>query len=203
MAEARLGMLRMQLDPHFLFNSLNGVSGLVRRGDEAGAVDMLARLGELLRLSLEQRDAHQVSLAREIECLQLYLAIERARFGERLVVEWAIDPALGDVLVPAFILQPLAENAVRHGIAKTPGTGRLRISAQSIAGMVSLELADSGPGLGASRNGRSGIGLANTRARLEQLYGDAAALRLENGPKCGAIVTVTLPLERAGSKAAA
>jgi two-component system LytT family sensor kinase len=203
MAEARLGMLRMQLNPHFLFNSLNGVSGLVRRGDEAGAIDMLARLGELLRLSLEQRDAHQVTLAREVECLQLYLAIEHARFGERLAVEWAIDPALGDVLVPAFILQPLAENAVRHGIAKTPGPGTLRISAREDAGTLTLEIADTGPGLGMTRNGRSGIGLANTRARLEQLYRDAATLRLENGPRRGAIATVTLPLERQATMAAA
>lgn len=203
MAEARLGMLRMQLDPHFLFNSLNGVSGLVRRGDETGAIEMLARLGELLRVSLEQRDAHQVTLAREVECLQLYLAIERARLGERLKVEWAIDPALDDVLVPAFILQPLAENAVRHGIAQTPGAGTLRIAAGATDGMVTLELADTGPGLGTSRNGRSGIGLANTRARLEQLYGDAAALRLENGPRRGAVATVTLPLERQGTMVAA
>ncbi|HEU4829214.1 MAG TPA: histidine kinase [Gemmatimonadales bacterium] len=203
MAEARLGMLRMQLDPHFLFNSLNGVSGLVRKGDEAGAVEMLARLGELLRLSLEQRDAHQVTLAREVECLELYLAIERARFGERLLVEWAIDPSLRDALVPAFILQPLAENAVRHGIARTPGAGSVRISARVDEGMLALEVADSGPGLGASRNGHSGIGLANTRARLGHLYGDSAGLRLENGPKHGTIATVTLPLERQARRTAA
>ena len=203
MAEARLGMLRMQLDPHFLFNSLNGVSGLVRKGDEAGAVEMLARLGDLLRLSLEQRDAHQVTLAREIECLELYLSIERARFGERLAVEWAIDPSLTDALVPAFVLQPLAENAVRHGIARMTGPGTLRISARAEGNALLLEVADTGPGLAAGRSGRSGIGLANTRARLEQLYGSGAGLRLENGPRRGAVVTVTLPLERHAGRAAA
>jgi signal transduction histidine kinase len=203
MAEARLGMLRMQLDPHFLFNSLNGVSGLVRKGDEAGAVEMLARLGELLRLSLEQRDAHQVTLAREIECLELYLSIERARFGERLLVEWEIGQSLTDALVPAFVLQPLAENAVRHGIAMVPGAGTLRISARAEGSTLLLEVADTGPGLGSRQSGRSGIGLANTRARLEQLYGSSAGLRLENGPRRGTVVTVTLPLERQAGKAAA
>lgn len=203
MAEARLGMLRMQLDPHFLFNALNGVSGLVRKGDEAGAVEMLARLGELLRLSLEQRDAHQVTLARELEALELYLAIERARFGERMRVEFTVDPTLLDALVPAFILQPLAENGVRHGIARATGPGTLRFSAHADGEALVLEVADTGPGLGARASGPGGIGLANTRARLEQLYGSSAGLRLENGPRQGTIATVTLPLERRAGRVAA
>lgn len=200
MAEARLGMLRMQLDPHFLFNSLNGIAGLVRLGDDKAAIEMLARLGALLRLSLEQRDAHQVTVAREVESLELYLSIERARFGERLRVEWNIEAAAAEALVPAFILQPLAENAVRHGIARVPGPGTLTIGARIAEGSLSLEVADTGPGLGTSPNGRHGIGLANTRARLTQLYGDDAALRLENGVRGGTLVTVTLPVERARSE---
>lgn len=205
MAETRLGMLRMQLDPHFLFNSLNGVSGLVRRGEAAAAIEMIARLGDLLRLSLEQRDAHEVTLAREIECLELYLAVERARLGDRLRVEWDVEPGALGAPVPAFILQPLAENAVRHGIAKLPGGGRVRISARRSGRALQLVVADSGPGLrGRDGEGPGGIGLANARARLAQLHGDAAGLRIGNGLGGGAIVTVTLPLGRdAGAVSAA
>ena len=193
MVEARLSTLRMELNPHFLFNALNGISGLVRRGDGSVAVETIARLGDLLRAALEPKQAHEVLLERELDFLELYLAIERARFPDRLRVEIDVAPeALGE-LVPAFILQPVVENAVRHGIAPFTAPGTIRITAAVRDATLVLEVSDTGPGFGAGlRNG--GIGLKNSRERLAQLYGEAGGLRTENPPGGGAVVTVTIPL---------
>ncbi len=193
MHEARLNALRMELNPHFLFNALNAISGLVRRKDETKAVDMLARLGDLLRLTLEREVGHEVSLGRELQLLDLYLDIERTRFSDRLRVIVDIEPAARDALVPSFVLQPLVENAVRHGIAKSADHGSIRIAARVANHHLDIEIADTGPGIAAGAPPGEGVGLRNTRARLAQLYGSSAALRLDPGPAGGTIARLSLP----------
>jgi sensor histidine kinase YesM len=194
MTEARLNALRMELHPHFLFNTLNAISGLVRRREIDAAVRMLARLGELLRVTLERGSVQQVPLERELSFLRLYLEIERIRFHDRLEVDFEVDPDALDALVPTLILQPLVENAVRHGVARLTGPGRVGVHAARQDGKLVLQVADTGAGFPAGNGGtRLGVGLSNTRARLEQLYGADAALTLGNAPAGGALVTVTLP----------
>jgi two-component system, LytTR family, sensor kinase len=193
MHEARLSALRMELNPHFLFNALNSVAGLVRRGEGSRAIEVLSRLGGLLRLTLEREDGHEVPLGRELELLDLYLGIERVRFLDRLSVEVDVDPAARDALVPAFVLQPLVENAVRHGIARVPEPGRITIGARLVGPELAIEITDTGPGIASAPRAREGLGLRNTRARLQQLYGSAAALRLEPRPSGGTIATLSLP----------
>lgn len=194
MTEARLSALRMELNPHFLFNSLNAISGLVRRGDDPAAVEMLARLGDLLRLTLERHAAHEIPLGEELEFLQLYLGIERVRFPDRLTVHMDVEPATRAELVPTFILQPLVENAIRHGVAPLPARGAVRVSARVIGESLVLEVADTGAGFGSPQSGPGhGVGLANTRARLAQLHGPRAKLELRNPPGGGGLVVVTLP----------
>jgi sensor histidine kinase YesM len=193
MHEARLSALRMELNPHFLFNALNSVAGLVRRGDGPRAIEVLSRLGGLLRLTLERQEGHEVPLGRELELLDLYLGIERVRFLDRLSVEVEVDPAARDALVPAFVLQPLVENAVRHGIARVPEPGRITIGARLVGPDLAIEITDTGPGIATGPRPGEGLGLRNTRARLEQLYGSAAALRLERRPSGGTIATLSLP----------
>jgi sensor histidine kinase YesM len=193
MGEARLQALRMELNPHFLFNALNAVAGLIRRHEESRAVEMLSRLGTLLRLTLERDLGHQVPLRRELELLDLYLEIERTRFADRLEVEVRAGPETHDVLIPAFLLQPLVENAVRHGIARVPARGRITIAARLAGTELAIEITDTGPGIAATTPIPTGIGLRNTRARLAQLYGCAAALRLAPGAAGGTVVTLTVP----------
>jgi hypothetical protein len=195
MHEARLQALRMELNPHFLFNALNSVSGLVRRGENEDAVGVLARLGDLLRLTLDRPSV--APLAQELDFLRQYLAIERIRFGDRLTVVEEVDPAVLDVPVPALILQPLVENAVRHGIARIPGPGRIVLRAERVTNGLLLSVRDTGAGFPAGGTSREGIGLSNTRARLAQLYGDRAELRVSGGNGGGAEVTVTLPMSTA------
>jgi two-component system, LytTR family, sensor kinase len=212
--EARLDALRMELNPHFLFNTLNTIAALVERGQQWPAVTMLARLGDLLRTTLEKGSDPEVPLERELEFLEIYLEIVATRFSDRLSVETAVAPEARGVLVPTLILQPLVENAVRHGIARRPGRGRIRIGAREVVGGLELTVVDyaengaayaAGHGAEAGQeqppeNGarpstlRAGIGLDNTRRRLAQLYGGAARLRLEPLPGGGGtIVTVFLP----------
>lgn len=197
MTEAQLEALRMQLQPHFLFNTLNAIAGLVRRHENAGAIRMLARLGDLLRLTLERDSPQRIPLLEELEFLDHYLEIERSRFADRLTVEVAVPDALGDALVPTLLLQPLVENAVRHGVARTPGPGHVVIRAERRGATLELEVEDSGPGFpGDSLTpSREGVGLANTRARLQQLYGARAELEACNLPQGGARVAVRLPYE--------
>jgi two-component system, LytTR family, sensor kinase len=217
MAEARLHALRAELNPHFLFNALNAASGLVRRGEGTAAVEMLARLGELLRLTLERggahggaggRAAHEVPLGEELAVLRLYLDIERVRFSDRLAVTLDVPADAEAVPVPVFVLQPLVENAIRHGVAPMPGPGRVRVSARLEAGphggRLRLEVADSGPGFASRAVARGhGIGLANTRARLAALHGDAATLSTGQAPEGGALVVLELPARGAGAAVSA
>jgi len=191
---AQLQALKMQLQPHFLFNTLNAITVLVRQQKSKDAEQMLGHLSDLLRGVLEDVDAQEVSLRRELEYLQLYLAIERVRFPDRLRVEIATDPAAQEASVPQLILQPIVENAIRHGIGRSSSAGRIIISASKVNDTMELRVQDDGPGLaaGESSNDR-GIGLANTRSRLQQLYGERASLEIENSGHGGVVVTMAIP----------
>jgi two-component system LytT family sensor kinase len=198
LAEAHLRALKMQLQPHFLFNTLNTIMVLVRQQKGRDAEEMLARLSDLLRCVLDDVQAQEVPLSRELEYLQLYLSIEQVRFQDRLRVEVAADPEVLDAVLPHMALQPIVENAIRHGIGRSSTAGSISITACRVNDSVEIRIQDDGPGL-ASANGSKagGIGLANTRARLHEMYGDAASLKVENG-ECGGVVAImTLPFRAA------
>jgi signal transduction histidine kinase len=197
LAEARLAALKAQLHPHFLFNAFNSVSALLGR-DPAAAREMLARLESLLTLTLERAEAQEVPLAEELRVVEVYAGIEGVRFSDRLSVNVDVDRRLHGVLVPHLLLQPLVENAVKHGIAVRPGPGTIGVSARADGGRIVLSVTDDGPGASPDRASRGeGIGLANTRARLAQLYGSGASLAVESAEGRGTRVTVTLPLRHA------
>ena len=197
LVKAQLSALKMQLQPHFLFNTLNAIMVLVRQQRGRQAEEMLARLSDLLRCVLEDVEAQQITLRRELEYLRLYLSIEQVRFQDRLQIEISADDGVLDAAVPHMALQPIVENAVRHGIGQLAGAGTIRISATCTVQTLMIEVTDDGPGLGTANlaEGR-GIGLANTRARLHQLYGDRASLTVENGER-GVVVTMTMPYRAA------
>jgi two-component system LytT family sensor kinase len=202
LAESRLESLRMQLHPHFLFNTLHAISTLMHRDVEA-ADRMLARLSELLRLALDSAGAHEVRLQQELEFLDGYLEIQQARFGGRLAVAMDIDSAALDVRVPNLILQPLVENAIRHGIAPRASGGALEISARRTDGRLRLAVRDDGPGLPAGGERlRLGVGLSNTRARLRAHFGEDHAFELANDPRGGLRVTLSIPAREADAAAA-
>jgi hypothetical protein len=195
-AAARLAALKMQLHPHFLFNTLNSILPLVFRDREAAARTVV-RLGDLLRLSLQNESSDLIPLRREIEVLQVYLEILQTRFQDRLTVRLDIAPGLGDVLVPNLILQPLVENAVKHGIAAKPGAGRIEIQAwREGESRLGLRVGDDGPGPseGGRRGGGEGVGLRNTRDRLELLYAADHSFLFQGAPGRGCEVTLTFPL---------
>ncbi len=174
LAQARLNLLTMQLHPHFLFNTLNSISELMYE-DVAAAERMVARLSELLRLSLDRRDVVLVPLSKELEYLGVYLDIERIRFQDRMTVEFQISEEARPCLVPSLILQPLVENAVRHGISRLRGPGRILIRASRNGERVDMEIRNDGP-VETARIPSEGLGLRNTRDRLKALYGDACTL---------------------------
>jgi two-component system, LytTR family, sensor kinase len=191
---AQLNALKMQLQPHFLFNTLNAITVLVRQQRSRDAEQMLGHLSDLFRGVLEDVNAQEVSLHRELEYLRLYLSIEQVRFADRLRVEIEADPAAQEAAVPQLILQPLVENAVRHGIGRSSSAGRVFIQTSRIDGIVEVRVEDDGPGLSAnSPSVDKGMGLANVRARLRQLYGEKASLEIENGDDRGAVVTMKFP----------
>lgn len=195
LTQARLSALQLQLQPHFLFNSLNAISTLVHR-DPAAADEMITNLSELLRLSLATK-APVVPLRQELELLDRYLAIEQVRFGERLRVERRIAPDALDLFVPTLLLQPLAENAVRHGLEPKPGPGAISLVATVRNGRLRIAIEDDGVGLPARapRDERRGVGLANTETRLRELYGTDASLALSARPDGGTRVELDLPAE--------
>ena len=191
--QARLDALRLQLQPHFLFNTLNAISTLVHRDADA-ADELISDLSDLLRASLENQD-HEVPLAREIELLDRYLAIEQTRLGDRLRIVRDIDSAATAALVPTFLLQPLAENAIRHGLEPRAAPGTLTVSARRIGDELHLSVTDDGVGLGPAdaRTARHGIGLANSEERLRTLHAGRARLTLLSPPAGGVCVEVVLP----------
>lgn len=192
LAEARLQALRMQIHPHFLFNSLNALAGLIPKSPER-ADEMLVALSSFLRLTLESSGDQLVPLGRELEYAERYLAIEQVRFGDRLAFEVDADPDTLAALVPSLLLQPLLENAVRHGIEPLSRGGRIVIRAVARAESLHLSVADDGAG--APAGWKEGVGLSNTRSRLRELYGDAASLRVVSPP--GTTIEIDLPLRRA------
>jgi sensor histidine kinase YesM len=194
LAQAQLQALKMQLHPHFLFNTLHAISSLMRRDVEA-AERMIARLSDLLRLTLENVGAQETSLRQELEFLESYLEIEKTRFRDRLQVKMDIEPETLDARVPNLILQPLVENAVRHGVAPHAAPGLIEISARLKANKLELQVRDNGAGLPDARRAqiKEGVGWANTRARLEQLYGAGAYFDLSNRDKGGLVVSLTIP----------
>jgi signal transduction histidine kinase len=197
LAQARLQALQMQLNPHFLFNSLHSISALMHQ-DVEGADRMIARLSDLLRAALGSSDTQEVTLREEFDLLQRYLAIEQIRFGDRLKVRIEAPPELLDALVPNLILQPLVENAIRHGIELRAKPGRIELRAQRANGALVLEVSDNGPGLPSSEPIHEGVGLSNARTRLRTLYGDAHGLELGQAPEGGLLVRLTLPFRTAG-----
>ena len=195
LAQAQLHALRMQLNPHFLFNSMNTISMLVREGEGKEAVRMLAGLGELLRHVLEDSRPQEVPLRDELEFVERYLAIEQVRFDDRLQVSIDADPDLLDAQVPNLVLQPLVENAIKHGIARQTGSHLVEVSATRKGERLILRIRDDGPGTAGTVT--DGVGLKNTRARLEQLYGSEQSLELQTAERGGAVATVTLPYHTA------
>jgi two-component system, LytTR family, sensor kinase len=204
LTEARLQALKMQLQPHFLFNTLNAISALIP-AEAKPARRMVARLGDLLRISLDHEETQEVTLREELAFLEPYLEIEQARLEERLTVVMDIAPETLDARVPHLVLQPLVENAIRHGIAPRIEPGRVEISATGGADgrFLNLEVRDDGPGLDGDNHAttRKGVGLNNIRSRLEQLYDGAHRFELENQPGGGVIVRVSLPFRRADEAA--
>jgi sensor histidine kinase YesM len=199
LAEAQLKALKMQLHPHFLFNTLNSIAAL-QRTDTRAAGKMIARLGDFLRMTLENTSAQEVALKEEIDFLRCYLDIELIRFGDRLKIEMEIEPETLDALVPNLVLQPIVENAIKHAIAPRSESGKLSIRAARENGTLKLQIEDDGPGLTDKkdtssievRNGK-GIGLKTTRARLEQLYGADYKLDLVTAAEKGLLVKVEIP----------
>lgn len=199
LAEARLGALRMQIHPHFLFNSLNAVAVLVRDGRTADATNVVEQLSEMLREVLGDEGKKEVTLARELEFVRKYLAIEQVRFSDRLEVRWNIAPNALDALVPSFLLQPLVENAVRHGVAAISARSTIEINAEVEGAELRLSVTNDAPDAALREQTRGrGLGVANTRERLATLFGDRASLSLTESE--GRVrAEVRMPYQRAAA----
>jgi len=197
LAEAQLEALQRQLHPHFLFNTLNTISALMHR-DAQAADEMLVRLSDLLRLTLDRVGTQQVPLKDEVDFLRKYLEIEETRFGDRLEVTIDVDPDVLDAPVPNLVLQPLVENALRHGLAPKIGGGRVDVSARQVGGGLTLTVRDNGVGLSPDTLDalHSGVGLSNTRSRLENLYGENHRFEFHTPPGGGLVVTIVIPFVR-------
>ncbi|HSA92255.1 MAG TPA: histidine kinase [Terriglobales bacterium] len=200
LARAQLDALKMRLHPHFLFNTLNTISVLMQE-DVERANRMLIRLSELLRIALDHQGADQVPLRDEISFLERYLEIQQIRFEDRLSVRFDVEGAALEACVPALILQPLVENAVRHGVARRAEPGRVEVRARAVDGRLLLEVWNDGPGLSEGGEGAangSGYGLANTRARLDQHYGAAQRFAVENA-RSGVLASIEIPFVAANA----
>jgi two-component system, LytTR family, sensor kinase len=191
LARAQLQSLQMQLQPHFMFNTLHAISMLVEENPAAATV-MIRQLGDLLRRTLQLADVPEIPLEEELALLTDYLEIEETRFGDRLSVTVDVDPSLRTAMVPSFILQPLVENSIRHGIAPRVEGGSVAVHARRVDGRMQLEVSDDGPGLTGETSG--GVGLSTTSERLAVRYGSEAELRIRNGVSGGTSVIVELPV---------
>jgi len=197
LAQARLQLLQMQLHPHFLFNTLNTISELVHEDPET-ADRMISGLSDLLREALAARSVQEVPLRRELALLERYLEIQRARFGDRLHLEIDVEPQALDAFVPHLVLQPIVENAIRHGIGSQAKRGRISIGGKVTGERLQLDVEDDGRGLQhPDADVNEGVGLSNTRERLRALYGEAARLTMRDRANGGVILTIVVPLRRA------
>jgi two-component system, LytTR family, sensor kinase len=193
LAGARFAALQAQLNPHFLFNTLNTIAVLVRDNDRQGAVSIVEHLSEVLRRTLSHHRANEVTLGEELELVRQYVAIEQARFSDRLRPEFKIDDSVLPLAVPSFALQHLVENAIRHGIAREPDSGRLLIAAHRAADMLEISVTDDGVGIEENVVMPKGHGIENTRERLSALYGELASLEIVRRSEGGTIATLRLP----------
>jgi two-component system LytT family sensor kinase len=197
LAQAQLDALKMQLHPHFLFNTLNAIAVMVRKQDIPGSIRMLTGVSELLRLALHNTGRQLVPLRQELDFLDRYLEIEQTRFQDRLQVHREIDSATLSAQVPNLLLQPLVENAIKHGIAARSAAGRVELRASRQGARLRLEVRDDGPGLRPGWESSQGVGVSNVRARLRQLYGEAATFILEAHPEGGTRALLELPFKAA------
>ncbi len=197
LVEAQLQSLQRQLQPHFLFNTLNTISALMHRNVDA-ADDMIAKLSDLLRISLHNVGVQEVTLKQELDFLAKYLEIEQTRFRDRLTVLFDVQPDTLDVLVPNLVLQPLVENSIKHGIGPKPTPGQIEIRSRRVGSMLELEVRDNGVGLSAARltDFNRGVGLANTRSRLQHLYGSSHRFEFRQPP--GGVPTAAAALGSLG-----
>jgi two-component system LytT family sensor kinase len=196
LALAQVQALKMQVHPHFLFNTLHAITVLIRE-DPTAATRVVTRLGDLLRLTLSRATTAQVSFRRELEILTLYLEIERTRFHDRLEISYDVQPATLAALVPDLILQPLVENAIRHGVSPNAGVGRIEVRSRREGDWLLLEIQDNGLGLPNGHVLREGIGLTTTKARLERLYGREHELRLATLDGGGCVARIRIPFQLA------
>lgn len=201
LTEARLQALRGQLNPHFLFNTLNSISVLAQGGNRRVVSQMIEKLSQLLRRTLDDDYPGVIPLAAELDFVDGYLSLQQMRYSDRLTVDRQIAADALQALVPSMILQPIVENAIEHGVSTCVGAGSVRIQAERHGGMLTLQVSDSGPGFsGGMRDGRGkGIGLSNTEARLVQLYGTSHRILYDSAPGGGATVTIEIPFREAGA----
>jgi hypothetical protein len=196
LSTAHLRALQMQLEPHFLFNTLNAITTLVELGRQQEAVEMLTHLNVILKSTLKRTTPEKVPLSEELEIVENYLAIEQIRFADRLRVEVKVDPAALDGLVPCFLLQPIVENAIRHGIAHCESDGRVEASARREGGFLHLQVRDSGSGVNGQAKPGHGIGLKNTKERLTHFYQGAYDMQAQPLQTGGFEVAIKIPYER-------
>lgn len=192
-AELRLQAIQAQLQPHFLFNALNSINALALKGDQRGTIHVIGLLGDLLRLGLERRE-HAITLAEEMEFVDLYMEMQRTRFEERLHFEVEIEPGLLDAEIPSFVLQPLIENAIRHGVSRMEAPGSIVLRAERAGSGIRLTLRDDGAGLGSGMPSGHGLGLRLIAERMQQLYGAAYTFELRPAPGRGAEAVLEWPL---------
>ena len=197
LAQAQLRALKMQLHPHFLFNTLHSISSLVLE-DAPKANSMIARLGDFLRLTVDNSEQQLVTLKEETEFLRCYLDIEQVRFGDRLTVAFELEPQTLSAQVPHLILQPVVENAIQHAIAPRAARGQINIEAKRLNSLLRVAISDSGPGIGSNANsfGKKGVGLSNVRSRLQQFYGPDFRFELTNASDGGLTVVIEIPFQR-------
>jgi signal transduction histidine kinase len=201
LSSARFAALQAQLNPHFLFNTLNTIAVLVRDDDRQGAVRIVEHLSELLRRTLTRHRANEVTLGEELELVRQYVAIEQARFSDRLRPEFRIPDSLLSAAFPSFALQHLVENAIRHGIARHPDAGLLLVTAERIGDVLQITVVDDGVGIDPQASPPVGHGIENTRERLRALYGANASLELARRPEGGTIATLRVPYRELGPEA--